>query len=69
MDKKAQFYKTYANIPLGLRNQIVVVLEDKEPLSWNAAKVEVDNDTDKVNEILEKLSQTGLLSEEEGNGK
>lgn len=61
MNKKAQFYKTYANIPLGLRNEIVVVVEDREPLSWNAAKIEIDNDTDKTDEILNKLSQLGLL--------
>lgn len=64
MDKKAQFYKTYANIPLGLRNQIVVVVSNNEPLSWNAAKIEIDNDTDKAEEILEKLSKLGLLTED-----
>ncbi len=63
MDKKARFYKTYANIPLGLRNEIVVVVGDNEPLSWNAAKIEIDNDTDKVEEILDKLDQLGLLKE------
>ncbi|OGY28604.1 MAG: hypothetical protein A3A61_04330 [Candidatus Woykebacteria bacterium RIFCSPLOWO2_01_FULL_43_14] len=64
MDKKAQFYKTYGNIPLGLRDQIVVIVGNNEPLSWSAAKVEIDNDTDKVKEILEKLSQLGLLKED-----
>lgn len=61
--KKSQFYKIYANIPLGLRDEIVVVLENNEPLSWNAAKIEIDNDTDKVDEILEKLDRLGLLRE------
>ena len=64
MDKKGQFYKTYANIPLGLRNEIVVVVSDNEPLSWNAAKIEIDNSTDKVEEILEKLSKLGFLKED-----
>lgn len=59
--KKAQFNKTYANIPLGLREEIVVVLENNIPLSWNAAKIEIDNDTDNTNEILDKLSRLGLL--------
>ncbi len=63
MDKKAQFYKTYANIPLGLRNEIVVVIGDNEPLSWNAAKIEIDNNTDKVTEILDKLDRVELLQE------
>ena len=63
--KKAQFNKIYANIPLGLRDEIVVVLENNEPLSWNAAKIEIDNDTDKVDEILDKLNKLGLLREKE----
>ena len=61
--KKAQFNKIYANIPLGLRDEIVVVLENNEPLSWNAAKIEIDNDTDKVDEILDKLARLSLLRE------
>lgn len=65
--KKAQFNKTYANIPLGLRDEIVVILENNIPLSWNAAKIEIDNDTDKVDEILDKLSKLGLLREDQEN--
>lgn len=65
--KKAQFNKTFANIPLGLRDEIVVVLEDNAPLSWNAVKIEIDNDTDKVDEILDKLSKLGLLREDIGD--
>ncbi|MBI2335043.1 hypothetical protein HYU96_04580 [Candidatus Daviesbacteria bacterium] len=61
--KKVLFNKIYANIPLGLRDEIVVVLENNEPLSWNAAKIEIDNDTDKVDEILDKLNRLGLLKE------
>lgn len=62
--KKAQFYKTYANIPLGLRDEIVVVLKNNEPLSWNVAKIEIDNDTDKVDEILDKLNKLNFLRED-----
>lgn len=65
--KKAQFNKTYANIPLGLRDEIVVILENNIPLSWNAAKIEIDNDTNKVDEILDKLSKLGLLREDKEN--
>ena len=61
--KKRKFNKIYANIPLGLRDEIVVVLENNEPLSWNAAKIEIDNNTDKVGEILDKLDRLGLLKE------
>jgi len=60
MDQKAKFYKVYASLPLGLRDEIVVVVDD-EPLTWKAARIEVDNDTKKGSEILEKLKKLGIL--------
>jgi len=43
-DLKSKFIKTYANLPLNLRNEIVIVIDD-EPLTWNACWVEVENNT------------------------
>lgn len=63
MDKKEIFLKTYANLPLGLRNEIIVVIDD-EPLTWNAAKIEIENDTEKSKEILKKLFKMEILKDE-----
>lgn len=60
MDKKTKFYQVYGNLPLGLRQEIVVIV-DGEPLSWNAAKIEIDNNTDKTEEILDNLDKLELL--------
>ncbi|GAG34285.1 unnamed protein product [marine sediment metagenome] len=60
MDKKAKFLQTYANLPLALRKEIIVVV-DEEPLTWNAAKIEIENDTQKGKEILEKLFRLKIL--------
>lgn len=60
MDKKSQFLKIYANLPLGSRDEIVVVI-DNEPLTWNAAKLEIENDTKKGDEILEMLDKLQIL--------
>lgn len=60
MDKKTKFRNVYANLPLGLRKEIIVII-DGEPMTWNAASIEVENDTDKANEILEKLTQLNIL--------
>lgn len=60
MDKKTKFYQVYGNLPLGLRQEIVVIV-DGEPLSWNAAKIEIDNNTDKTEEILDNLDRLELL--------
>ena len=60
MDKKTKFLQIYANLPLAQRNEIIVVIED-EPLTWNAARIEVENETDKGKDILQKLAEMEIL--------
>ena len=60
MDKKTQFLKIYANLPLGMRDEIVVVV-DNEPLTWNAAKLEIEQNTPKGKEILKILTNLKIL--------
>lgn len=60
MDKKEQFMKTYVNLPLAAREEVIVVIED-EPLTWKAAKLEIENDTPKGNEILRILTGLKIL--------
>lgn len=60
MDNRAKFFEVYANIPLGVRNEIIVVV-DGEPLSWKAAKLEVEQDTPKSKEILDILTKLKIL--------
>ncbi len=60
MDRVAKFKAVYANLPLGARKEIVVII-DGEPLTWNAARVEIEAGSNKVDEILDKLVQVGLL--------
>jgi hypothetical protein len=57
---KEKFLKVYANIPLGLRSEIICVLEDR-PISWDVAFVEIDQDTPKSKIILEKLDKLKLI--------
>lgn len=57
---KTKFLQVYANLPLNQRNEIIVVI-DHEPLTWNAARIEVENETEKGREILEKLIKLGIL--------
>jgi len=60
MNKKVKFLQTYANLPLNQRNEIIIVIDDG-PLTWNVAKIEVENDTLKGKEILEKLVKMRIL--------
>ncbi len=56
-----KFLKVYANLPISLRNEIVLVLPEKGPITWNAAYLEIDNETEIGNEILSKLSNLGII--------
>ena len=52
--------KIYADIPLALRKEIVLVV-DKEPVTWNVAYVEVFNNTEKSRNILKRLGELRIL--------
>jgi len=60
MNLQAKFLQIYANLPLNQRTEIVVVVNN-EPFTWNAVRIEVENNTDKGNEILEKLVKLGII--------
>ncbi len=57
---KAKFLKLFANVPLQLRQEIIVVVDD-ESLSWSVASVEIKKDTKKAFIILEHLKKIGLI--------
>lgn len=59
-EKRTKFYQSYANLPLELRSEICLVI-DGEPITWNVAKLEIDNNTTKGNEILQKLFDLEIL--------
>ena len=61
MDLKAKFLKVYSNLPLGVRGEIIVII-DNEPLSWKAAKLEIELDTQKGKTILEQLRKLQILT-------
>ena len=60
-DLKSQFFKVYANLPMGVREDIVMVIEG-EPLTWKAAKLEIEQDTKVGGQILEELKKLNILS-------
>ncbi len=63
MDIKANFYRTYANLPMGVRSEIIAVV-DGNPLTWNSLRIEVDNDTPIAKKALENMVQMEILREE-----
>lgn len=60
MDRKANFLKTYANLPQSSREEIIAVVRN-EPYTWQSAKIEIEQDTPTGNEILELLYKLKIL--------
>lgn len=59
-DKKARFSKLYSNLPIPVREEIIVVIEG-EPYTWNVANIEILNDTDIGDKILVQLDKLGII--------
>ena len=57
---RERFLKIYADIPLNLRKEIILIL-DNAPISWNVAFVEVSNRTTKSKTILKKLNELKII--------
>ncbi|MBI3255827.1 MAG: hypothetical protein HYZ63_02550 [Candidatus Andersenbacteria bacterium] len=61
-DSKERFLKVYSTLPLGVRKEIILVLDDPTgPISWEVAYVEVSNDTPLAQTILQKLESLQII--------
>ena len=58
---KAKFLKVYSNLPINLRNDIILVLDEKGPITWNVAYIEINNNTKLGDEILKKLAKFKII--------
>ncbi|HCC73965.1 MAG TPA: hypothetical protein DEP92_04130 [Candidatus Komeilibacteria bacterium] len=61
VDLKPRFYKVFANLPLNLREEVILVIQGKGPITWQVAYLEVDNDTELGKIILEKLAELEFI--------
>ena len=60
---KDAFIRAYANLPAGIRTEIIVVI-DTRPYTWNAAFLEVSNGTPLGEKILLKMKKMRFLKDE-----
>lgn len=58
---KERFFKVYANLPLNLREEVVLVLPGRGPITWNVSYLEINNDTKLGEEILKKLIELNII--------
>jgi len=55
MENKDSFLKVYSNLPINLRNEVILVLSDKGPITWNVAFLEINSETELGKIILKEL--------------
>ncbi|MEK7190042.1 MAG: hypothetical protein AAB666_03650 [Patescibacteria group bacterium] len=61
VQQKQRFYKVFANLPINLREEVILVISGKGPITWQVAFLEVDNNTELGHVILEKLSDLKII--------
>ena len=57
---RERFLKIYSDMPLNLRDDIILVFEGK-PITWNVAYLEIKNNTNLAQKILKELKELGLI--------
>ena len=57
---REKFLKVYSNIPLSLRDEIILVFEGK-PITWNVAYLEIKANTEIGLKILQELKSLNLI--------
>lgn len=60
LTNKEKFIKIYSDLPLGIRQEIILTIDDK-PITWNVAFIEISNDTPLSNVILKKLEKLKII--------
>ena len=61
MANRENFLKVYSNLPINLRKEVILVLDDNGPISWEVAYLEVSNKTPLGETILKKLADLKII--------
>ena len=61
MGNREKFLKVYTNLPLNLRKETILVLDEKGPISWEVAYLEVENKTKLGDIIIKKLAEMEII--------
>jgi len=59
--RESRFRRIYANLPINLRDEIILVIPEKGPITWNVAYLEIENETRLGKIILEKLEELKII--------
>lgn len=58
---RQKFLKIYYNLPISTREETILDLEDKGPITWNVAYIEIKDSTELGEFILEKLINLEII--------
>ena len=58
---KEKFLKVYYNLPISLRREVVLVLEEDGPITWNVAYLEIKNNSELGEKILKQLEELKII--------
>ena len=59
-EKRSKFLRIYSNIPEELRNDIIVIIEERT-YTWDTAYLQIKDDTSLGKKILKTLEETGII--------
>ena len=61
-DLRQRFLKVYSALPLGVRREIVVVLDPPVgPMTWEVANIEIEHKTPIGEEVLRRLEKMEII--------
>lgn len=58
--QRENFLRTYSNLPLNVRDEIILVFEEK-PITWDVAYLEVKARSELGQRILKELKELSLI--------
>ena len=62
---KVFFFRFYANLPLGVRREVVLDLPERGPITWEVAYKEIKENTELGKTILQKLIELEFIPSED----
>ena len=61
MEGKDRFIKVYSNLPINLRNEVILVLPSVGSITWNAASLEINGETELGKVIINRLIELKII--------
>ncbi len=61
VNTREEFLRAYSNLPLSARKEIILVLKEEGPVTWEVAYLEIKNNTPRGEKILEQLRELEII--------